>query len=261
MPASNVETTPWPPSRSRGSRSPTPRSGTTTRSCTPCTRPGVKASEAGLGGHHRNYVDGRWVDGRAGTFEVRSPIDSNILLGTFAKGDAQDVRDAIAAARRAQPAWRHTPWQERLTILRRAAELISERQMKYGADMAYEVGKTRLEAMAEVEESADLLRYYAERWPRIAGTGVPWRACRPDVRPESVLLPYGVWAVVAPFNFPSALAAGMIGGASGHRQHGGLQAGAGGADIGRAARARPLGGWRAAGDALQLVHGPGAEVG
>ena len=124
---------------------------------------GVKASEAGLGGHHRNYVDGRWVDGRAGTFEApladrheHPPRD--VRQG----GRARTSRDAIAAARRAQPAWRHTPWQERLAILRRAAELISERQMNYGADMAYEVGKNRLEALGEVEEAADLIRYYAQ---------------------------------------------------------------------------------------------------
>ena len=119
---------------------------------------GVQASRAGLGAHHQNFVDGRWVDGSAGTFEARSPIDRELLIGTFAKGDRSDVQAAIAAARRAAPEWRRTPWRERLAILRRAAELISERQMRYGADMAYEVGKNRLEALGEVEEAADLAR-------------------------------------------------------------------------------------------------------
>jgi len=172
---------------------------------------GVKASEAGLGGHHRNYVDGRWVDGRAGTFEARSPIDSNILLGTFAKGDGQDVVDAIAAARRAQPEWRRTPWQERLTILRRAAELISERQMKYGADMAYEVGKNRLEALGEVEEAADLIRYYAQTMDDNAGYDHPMDNLGDmTVHTRTILRPHGVFAVISPFNFPMALAAGPI---------------------------------------------------
>ncbi|MEW5990589.1 MAG: aldehyde dehydrogenase family protein [Chloroflexota bacterium] len=172
---------------------------------------GVKASEAGLGGYHRNYVDGRWVDGRAGTFEVRSPIDSSILLGTFAKGDADDVRDAIAAARRAQPAWRRTPWQERLTVLRRAAELISERQMKYGADMAYEVGKNRLEALGEVEEAADLIRYYARTMEDNAGYDHPMDNLGDvTVHTRTILRPHGVFAVISPFNFPMALAVGPI---------------------------------------------------
>ena len=60
---------------------------------------GVEASRAGLGRHHQNYVNGRWVDGRAGAFEARSPIDSEILLGTFAKGDRADVVDALLSVR------------------------------------------------------------------------------------------------------------------------------------------------------------------
>jgi 1-pyrroline-5-carboxylate dehydrogenase len=172
---------------------------------------GVAASEAGLGAAHQNFIDGRWVDGRAGTFEARSPIDSDILLGTFARADRQDVVDAIAAARRAQPAWRRTPWQERLVILRRAAELISERQMKYGADMAYEVGKNRLEALGEVEEAADLIRYYATTMEDNAGYDHPMDNLGDmTVHTRTVLRPHGVFAVISPFNFPMALAVGPI---------------------------------------------------
>jgi 1-pyrroline-5-carboxylate dehydrogenase len=172
---------------------------------------GVEASTAGLGRYHRNYIDGRWVDGRAGTFEARSPIDTDILIGTFAKGDRQDVADAIAAARRAQPAWRRTPWQERLAVLRRAAELISERQMHYGADMAYEVGKNRLEALGEVEEAADLIRYYAQTMEDNNGYDHPMDDLGDaTVHTRTILRPHGVFAVISPFNFPMALAAGPI---------------------------------------------------
>ncbi|MBF8289550.1 MAG: aldehyde dehydrogenase family protein [Chloroflexi bacterium] len=172
---------------------------------------GVVASTAGLGRHHQNFVDGRWLDGRAGTFEARSPIDSEILLGTFARGDALDVVDAIAAARRAQPAWRRTAWRERLAILRRAADLISERQMRYSADMAYEVGKNRLEALGEVEEAADLIRYYAQTMEDNAGYDHPMDNLGDmTVHTRSVLRPHGVFAVISPFNFPMALAAGPI---------------------------------------------------
>ena len=172
---------------------------------------GVDASRAGLGRYHRNYVDGRWVDGSAGTFEARSPIDTDILLGTFAKGDRADVQRAVEAARRAQPAWRRTPWRERLAILRRAAEFISERQMVYGADMAFEVGKNRLEALGEVEEAADLIRYYALTMADNAGYDHPMdNLGDATVHTRSVLRPHGVFAVISPFNFPMALAAGPI---------------------------------------------------
>ena len=175
---------------------------------------GVRESEAGLGRQHRNLIGGQWVDGGDGTFEVTSPIDRDIVMGTFAKGDRADVQRAIDAASRAAPAWRNTPWGDRLEILGRAAEFISERQMKYGADMAYEVGKNRLEALGEVEEAADLIRYYAQTMRDNGGYDHPMdnlgdRA----VHTRTILRPHGVFAVISPFNFPMALAVGPISGA------------------------------------------------
>jgi 1-pyrroline-5-carboxylate dehydrogenase len=163
---------------------------------------------ASLGGHHRNYVDGAWRDG-AGTFDVRTPIDRDVLLGTFATGTAADIDDAVRAARAAQPAWAATPWRERLAILRRAAELISERLMDESAIMSFEVGKNRIEALGEVEESADLIRYYAQTMEDNAGYDHEMGDLGDSaVHTRSVLRPHGVFAVVSPFNFPMALAAG-----------------------------------------------------
>jgi len=170
---------------------------------------GVDESRAALGAHHRNYINGRWVDGSAGVFEARSPIDRDLLVGTFAKGDRADVRKAIAAAKAAAPAWRHTLWQERLAILRRAAELISERQMRYGADMAFECGKNRLEALGEVEEAADLIRYYASTMESNDGYEHAMdNLGDAAVHTKSILRPHGVFAVISPFNFPMALSTG-----------------------------------------------------
>ena len=175
---------------------------------------GVQEAKAGLGSHHQNFIDGRWVDGSAGVFEARSPIDRELVVGTFAKGDRADTQRAIAAARAAAPAWRHTPWQERLEVLRRAAEFISERQMRYGADMAYEVGKNRLEALGEVEEAADLIRYYGQTLEDNGGYDHPMdNLGDASVHTRSVLRPHGVFAVISPFNFPMALSTGPVAGA------------------------------------------------
>lgn len=168
----------------------------------------VERVRAGLGAHHRNYVDGAWRDG-AGTFEVRSPIDRDLVLGTFATGTAGDVDEAVAAARAAQPAWAAMPWRERLAIVRRAAELISDRLMDESALMSFEVGKNRIEALGEVEESADLIRYYAQTMEDNAGYDHPLdNLGDAAVHTRSILRPHGVFAVVSPFNFPMALAAG-----------------------------------------------------
>ena len=171
--------------------------------------------EAGLGeakrhldGHHRNVVGGHERDGDGET-TVTSPIDRNLVLGHFAKGTRGDVRDAVDAARKAQPGWAATPWPERLAIIRTAADLISERQMTYGGLMAIEVGKTRLEALGEVEEAADLLRYYSQTFEDNDGYDHPMdNLGDATVHTRSILRPFGVFAVISPFNFPMALAAG-----------------------------------------------------
>jgi 1-pyrroline-5-carboxylate dehydrogenase len=147
------------------------------------------------------------------TFEDRSPIDRSIVVARFPVGTREDVRDAVAAARAAFPKWRDTPWPDRLAILRRAAELISERQFDLAALMAIEVGKNRLEALGDVEETADLLRYYSDEFEKADGFVKPMGSLSPRERTRSVLRPYGVFAVISPFNFPMALAGGPAGGA------------------------------------------------
>jgi len=169
---------------------------------------GIAKARARLGAHHQNWIAGAGRDGE-GSFELRSPIDRDLLVGTFARGTRHDVKDAVAAARAAQPAWRAVPWRERLAVLRRAADLISERQMEYGAFMAMEIGKSRLEALGEVEESADLIRYYCDVYERNDGyTHAMDNLGDTAVHTRSVLRPFGVFAVISPFNFPMALAAG-----------------------------------------------------
>jgi 1-pyrroline-5-carboxylate dehydrogenase len=169
---------------------------------------GLEKAKARLGAYNRNFIDGRERDGD-GSFEVRSPIDTDILVGTFARGTREHTREAIAAARRAQPAWFRLGWEKRLEILRRAAELISERQMEYAALMAVEVGKTRMEALGEVEEAADLIRYYAKTTDDNDHYDHPMdNLGDATVHTRSILRPHGVFAVISPFNFPMALSVG-----------------------------------------------------
>ena len=174
---------------------------------------GIETARSQLGAHHTNYVNGEPRDGE-GTFEDRSPIDDQLLLGTFAKGTRQDVKDAIAAARAAFPVWSGTPWPERVALLRRAADLISERQMEIAALMAFEVGKNRLEALGDVEETADLMRYYCDQMELNDGFDrAMGNLGDATVHTRSVLKPHGVWAVISPFNFPFALSGGPASGA------------------------------------------------
>jgi 1-pyrroline-5-carboxylate dehydrogenase len=79
--------------------------------------------------------------------------------------------------------------------------------------MGYEVGKNRLECVGDVEEGADLISYYCDQIEHHRGFVEPMGTLGPGEENLSVLRPYGVWAVISPFNFPLALAAGPAGGA------------------------------------------------
>ncbi len=146
-------------------------------------------------------------------FEDRSPIDTRILLGTFQNGSREQVRDAVAAARVAFPAWSARPWRERVALLKKMAELIRARRWDLAALMGYEAGKNRLECVGDVEESADLVEYYCNQVEKHEGFATTLGVLGPGEENSSVLRPYGVWAVISPFNFPLALAAGPAGGA------------------------------------------------
>jgi 1-pyrroline-5-carboxylate dehydrogenase len=146
-------------------------------------------------------------------FEDRSPIDGSIVVSRFPVGTRQDVRDAIAAARAAFPGWRDLGWKRRRELIRHAADLISERQFDYAALMSFEVGKNRLEALGDVEETADLLRYYSDGMEKANGFVQPMGSLSPAEHTRSVLKPHGVWGVISPFNFPMALLGGPAAGA------------------------------------------------
>jgi 1-pyrroline-5-carboxylate dehydrogenase len=165
-----------------------------------------------LGQKHSFYVNGEPREGQ-GYAEERSPADRGVVVGYFATATREDVRDAVAAARAAFPEWGRTPWQERVRVLRRAAELISERAVELAALMGFEVGKSRLEALGDVEETADLIRYYCRQVEEHDGFEFRMEALSEKERNRTVMKPYGVWAVISPFNFPMALLGGPAGGA------------------------------------------------
>jgi 1-pyrroline-5-carboxylate dehydrogenase len=157
-------------------------------------------------------IGGRHVRA-ASEFDDRSPIDTRLLLGTFQSASREQTRDAIAAAHDAYPAWSARPWTERVALLRNVADRIRSRRWELSAVMGYEAGKNRLECVGDVEESADLIDYYCTQIETHHGFETTLGTLGPNEENSSVLRPYGVWAVISPFNFPLALAAGPSGGA------------------------------------------------
>jgi 1-pyrroline-5-carboxylate dehydrogenase len=161
------------------------------------------------GALHPFYIDGQAVQTGEEPLVDRSPIDTSVILARFAAAAPVHVEAAVLAARRAQPSWARRPWRERVAVLRRAATIIRERKYELAALMSLEVGKSRLEAMGDAEESADLIDYYCQQVEEADGFVRPMSRITPVERNTDVLRPYGVFACIAPFNFPLALSAGM----------------------------------------------------
>ena len=172
----------------------------------------IAQAPSSFGQEHLLYVNGTWVKAEA-RFEDRSPIDTSIVLGRFQQGTREDVRSAVAAARAAYPAWAALSWQQRLVYVRKIVDGIRDDRSELSALMGYEVGKNRLECVGDVEEAADLIAYYCDQIEEHTGFVSQMGSLGPGEENVSVLRPYGVWAVISPFNFPLALAAGPAGGA------------------------------------------------
>ena len=163
-----------------------------------------------LGGRQALFLNG---EDRAAEryFTKTNPADTSQVLGEFPAAGPEDADAALRAAAAAWPAWRRTPVAERARLLRRVAQLIEERVYDLAAVLSFEVGKNRMEVLGETQEAADFFTLYSADFDRHGGFDRPLPndpLASHTSRNRSVLKPYGPWVVIAPFNFPLALAAG-----------------------------------------------------
>lgn len=142
-----------------------------------------------------------------------SPIDTRIVLGHLPVGSATHVRQAVAAAKKTFESWSRISYKERVRTCRAAADIMSQRKFELAAWVSYENGKNRYEAIADVDEAIDFLRYYSEEMEKNDGFEAAMKRAQPSEKSTSVMKPRGVWGVIAPFNFPAAILVGMSAGA------------------------------------------------
>ncbi|HET6466076.1 MAG TPA: L-glutamate gamma-semialdehyde dehydrogenase [Nitrospiria bacterium] len=137
-----------------------------------------------------------------------NPARPSEVVGRSASAGTREADRAIAAAEATAMEWSRQPASERAGVLRRAAENLQGRRMELSAWEVLEVGKTWREADRDVTEAIDFLRYYADEIERMA----PSRRMGdyPGERNLSSYLPIGIGVVIAPWNFPLAIPAGMV---------------------------------------------------
>ena len=169
----------------------------------------LETVRAQSGAEHPLYIDHQPVTSPLPSMVDLSPIDTRVVLGRFAAATAELAGKAIESAAAQKGAWRRTPWQERVAILRNAAKITRQRKFDLAAVMAVEVGKNRMEALGDAEETADLIDYYCDQMDETNGFVRDMNRITPIEKNTDVLRPCGVFACIAPFNFPAALSAGM----------------------------------------------------
>lgn len=162
-----------------------------------------------FGQQHSLYINGEAIQVDTPHLVDVSPIDTDVVLGRFQGATPVEVDQAVAAARAARKTWSGTPWQERVALMRKAAELVRKRKFEIAAIMSIEVGKNRFESIGDAEESADLIDYYCDQMQQANGFIRKMNQITSIETNTDVLRPYGVFACIAPFNFPMALSCGM----------------------------------------------------
>lgn len=161
-------------------------------------------------GEKSNLIAGRWVAAHSGaTFAVSSPVTGAILT-EVAKSSTAEVDAAVAAAKAAWPAYRAIPVYKRAELILRMAELIRGQAETIAQVMSLEQGKPYAgEALPEVLETALNFQLAAEDVVRMETPIIPMRD--PAKRVLTFREPYGVMAVVTPWNFPTVIPSEYLG--------------------------------------------------
>ncbi|NJC71412.1 aldehyde dehydrogenase family protein [Planosporangium thailandense] len=158
--------------------------------------------------HPRILLAGEWVDGAGPeSLDLNPARPSEVVARVRTAGD-QEIDAAVAAARRAWPAWAAMPIQERAAILARAAAYLDASAETFGEELTREEGKTRAEGIGEVRRAAEILRFFASEGYTPNGEVYP--SPRAGEQIQVVRRPVGVVGVITPWNFPIAIPAWKI---------------------------------------------------
>lgn len=171
------------------------------------------AVRSGAGRKLSNWIGGRETASAGGTLKKAAPWDTAVVVAAFPDSSPAEALSAVAAARAAFPAWKAAPWAERAAFLDRAADVFTRRYFEVCAAITLEVGKNRIEASLDVDEAVDFCRHYASQMREHQGFVTRMGTAFPGEINETRFVPYGIFAVISPFNFPVAITAGMCAGA------------------------------------------------
>ena len=162
--------------------------------------------EAELGREYPLVIGGKRKKIR-GKFVSIDPSDPSRALGVFQKADPKTANQAVDAALKTFETWRFVKASKRASYLFKMARIMRKRKFELAAWMVFEVGKSWVEADADVAEAIDFCDFYGREAIRYAGDQPLTRI--PTEKSELEYIPLGVGAVIPPWNFPLAILCGM----------------------------------------------------
>jgi acyl-CoA reductase-like NAD-dependent aldehyde dehydrogenase len=157
------------------------------------------------------HIGGQWVD-KSEKIEVLHPFDGSVI-DTIPRGDAADVELALRTAERGAKVMAKLTGYERYEILRKAADLMLERNEDLARTITLEEGKIIAEARIEASRAVEIIALSAEEAKRLGGEVVPLDGA-PGVSGKfgfTLRVPCGVIVGISPFNFPLHLVCHKIG--------------------------------------------------
>ena len=152
----------------------------------------------------RNFINGQWVESRSGkTMERRNPANLDEVVAVVPLSTREEVREAIAAAKAAFPAWRDTPAPVRGKIIGKAAALLTEQKEEVARILTHEEGKIYKESLVEVQRAINIVEFMAGEGRRLGGQTLPSEM--PNTFAYTIKQPLGVVGAITPWNFPVAI--------------------------------------------------------
>jgi len=153
-----------------------------------------------------------WIAGQkvitTGKKKSTNPSRPSEVIGVFQDASKEQAAQAVDAANKYFDVWKKVPAETRAKYLFKTAQIVRERKFELAALVCYEVGKSWIEADADVAETIDFCEFYGREMLRLSEPQklTPMRG----ERNYMVYIPLGVGAVIPPWNFPMAIMAGLV---------------------------------------------------
>jgi 1-pyrroline-5-carboxylate dehydrogenase len=154
-----------------------------------------------------NLINGEWETSET-VVERIDPVDGKAVVGAAYVATEDQIERAIFAAKASALSWRRIPFQDRNNMLRQARDAYEAELSSMAAIISAETGKTRLESFGEAQEVLDMIDHYCDLFEKNEGYVAQQKSTESEANWD-ILVPYGAFAVISPFNFPAALAVGM----------------------------------------------------